>query len=181
MAQDTKTADKQNTKPTAKKSVIKKILIGSLGILLTVGASVGATLFLTGSLPKLGHQEAEVSPHPPDSSPSPPKTNTPAQYLPLDPSFIVNFEDQGVLRYLQIGVTVMSRDTAVIEAVANNMPPIRNNLIMLFASQSYANLGSTEGKEKLRNQALEAIQSILHKEIGRPGIEAIYFTNFVMQ
>jgi flagellar FliL protein len=101
--------------------------------------------------------------------------------LPLDPSFIVNFEDQGVLRYLQIGVTVMSRDTAVIEAVASNMPPIRNNLIMLFASQSYANLGSTEGKEKLRNQALEAIQSILLKEIGRPGIEAIYFTNFVMQ
>jgi flagellar FliL protein len=107
--------------------------------------------------------------------------HTPAQYLALDPPFVVNFEDQGLLRYLQVSLSVMTRDKSIIDAVTNNMPPIRDNLILLFGSQSFEILNSTEGKEKLRNQSLANIQAILREEIGTPGVEAIYFTNFVMQ
>ncbi|VAX05680.1 hypothetical protein MNBD_GAMMA19-792, partial [hydrothermal vent metagenome] len=38
-----------------------------------------------------------------------------------------------------------------------------------------------EGKETLREEALEVVQQILEEETGDPGIEAVYFTSFVMQ
>lgn len=86
-----------------------------------------------------------------------------------------------MLRYLQIGLSVMSRDKAAIDAVTNNMPRIRNSLILLFGNQKMETLNSNEGKEKLRAQALELIQAVLNEEIGDPGVEAIYYTAFVMQ
>ena len=194
MAQDTKAA--KDSKPEGK-SAVKKILIFSLGAIILIGGSIGATLYLTGALnTSVDHREARASEahaskaqgssHGSEAQGSSHgsvegASNIPAQYVPLDPPFVVNFEDQGMLRYLQVSVAVMTRDKAVGEAVASNMPPIRNSLIMLFGSQNFASLGSTEGKEKLRNQALEEIQSILRKEIGQPGVEAVYFTNFVMQ
>ena len=61
-------------------------------------------------------------------------------YQALDPPFIINFEDQGVLRYLQIGLSVMAREQQIIDAVNNNMPQIRNNLILLFGNQKLETL-----------------------------------------
>jgi flagellar FliL protein len=86
-----------------------------------------------------------------------------------------------MLRYLQVGVAVMTRDQAMIEQVTNNLPHIRNNLIMLFGNQDQNALNSTEGKETLRRQTLEEIQAILQKETGKPGVEDVFFTSFVMQ
>ncbi|HKT30479.1 flagellar basal body-associated FliL family protein, partial [Dyella sp.] len=37
---------------------------------------------------------------------TPPKA--PELFLPLDPAFVVNFQDQDATRYLQVGVTVMT-------------------------------------------------------------------------
>ena len=147
--------------------------------------------FFTGAL----HQTAEApSDHKPAAKPAKaakaggghgggeaPAGGTVAIYQPLDPPFIINFDDQGMMRYLQIGLSVMARDKVVIDAVNNNMPQIRNNLILLFGNQKIELLNSNEGKEKLRAQALEQVQTILNQEIGEPGIEAIYYTAFVMQ
>lgn len=193
MAQTNKATGKQEANATDKqdsqksgKSWLMMALILSLVMFLAIGISIGATLYLTGALRKSGHAEASSA----DKSATEGtdahaaakvSSAAPPQYISLDPPFIVNFEDQGMLRYLQIGVTVMTRDHAAADAVNNNMPPIRNNLIMLFASQKGADLGSSEGREKLRSQALEEIQSIIRKETGQPGVQAVYFTNFVMQ
>ena len=113
--------------------------------------------------------------------PTPRISRQPALYQPIDPPFLVNYEDQGMLRYLQVGITVMARDQIVIDATLLNMPQIRNDLIMLFADQKQETLVSREGKEELRLQAMEQIQAILNREIGHPGIETLYFTTFVMQ
>lgn len=179
-------AQKDDAKAPAQKkgsSAIKKSLLILIGILLMVGGSIGATLFLTGALHK-GATDDKTSiasaSTATDSTHAKPKNAQPALYQPLDP-FVINFEDQGVLRYLQIGLSVMTRDKLMIDAINNNMPQIRNNLILLFANQKLDNLASNEGKEKLRAQALEQVQAVLHKEIGKPGIEAVYYTAFVMQ
>ena len=44
-----------------------------------------------------------------------------------------------------------------------------------------AELSSREGKEELQAEALASIQGILERETGIPGVEAVYFTSFVMQ
>lgn len=176
-------SDKNPVTASNKASAIKKILLLSFGVLVLAGGSGFGALYLTGSLGKLEHaSEATVpSVHNATTHKVTIPAHTPAQYLALDPPFVVNFEDQGLLRYLQVSLSVMTRDKSIIDAVTNNMPPIRDNLILLFGSQSFEILNSTEGKEKLRNQSLANIQAILREEIGTPGVEAIYFTNFVMQ
>ncbi len=105
----------------------------------------------------------------------------PAVYLSLEPPFVVNAEGQGSTHYLQVSMDVMARDPAVIEAVKKHMPVIRNNLIMLLSSQNQTVVATREGKEKLRADALAEIQKVLKEQTGEPGIEAVYFTIFVMQ
>jgi flagellar FliL protein len=63
----------------------------------------------------------------------------------------------------------------------DNDPVIRNALVILFSSQTIAELGNTAGKQKLQAQALTAVRKIVADKIGKPGVDALYFTSFVMQ
>lgn len=85
------------------------------------------------------------------------------------------------MRYVQVGLTTMTRDPRIGDILIQNMPQIRNNLILLFSNQKLEVLSSLAGKEKLRQQALAQIQGILTQEVGIPGVEALYFTVFVLQ
>jgi flagellar protein FliL len=103
------------------------------------------------------------------------------QYLPMDPPFVVNFRDDQSMRFLQVGVSLMSHDAAALAAAKDADPVIRNALVMLFSSQDYTILSDAAGKQKLQAQALAAVRKIVGERLGRPGIEALYFTSFVMQ
>jgi flagellar FliL protein len=103
------------------------------------------------------------------------------QYLTLDPPFVVNFKDDQSMRFLQVGVSLMSHDAEALTAAKEADPVIRNALVLLFSSQDYSILSDAAGKQKLQAQALEAVRKILEKRLGRPGVEALYFTSFVMQ
>ena len=178
-------AQKDDAKTAEKKGggLIKIILILVAGIVL-IGGSVGATLFLTGALHKKpADEEAHADPAQQANAPLKPVSplRGPPIYHPIDPPFVVNFEDQGMLRYLQIALTVMTRDQRVIPILNENMPQIRNDLILLFSNQKMEVLSSVTGKEKLRMQTLAQIQGILNREVGIPGIEAVYFTAFILQ
>ncbi|NJM11863.1 MAG: flagellar basal body-associated protein FliL [Synechococcaceae cyanobacterium SM1_2_3] len=175
---------------------MKKIILIAVAALILIGGSIGATLFLTGAFKKDAEAQAAGSadqhggsaPAAP-AAPAPggapvagvKPVGLPSIYQAIDPPFIVNFEDQGILRYLQIGLAIQTRIPAVGEAITTHMPQIRNNLIMLFADQKLERLTTNEGKEQLRMQALTQIQAVLTREIGYPGVDAVYFTIFVLQ
>ena len=106
----------------------------------------------------------------------------PALYVALDPPFVVNFEAEQLVRFLQVTVQVMSRDPATVELIKTNDPVVRNDLLLLLGNQSYTTISSREGKEKLRLQSLEAVRKVVVSAGGKPEkVEAIYFTSFVMQ
>ena len=106
----------------------------------------------------------------------------PAQYVKLDPPFVVNFEAKGLMRFLQVTVEVMTRDPHTAELLEKNNPMIRNDLIMLFGSQKYEDISTREGKEKLRADALSTVGKIIESEGGKANkVEQLYFTSFVMQ
>jgi flagellar protein FliL len=106
----------------------------------------------------------------------------PPLYLALDPPFVVNFESEQLVRFLQITVQLMSRDPATIELLKSNDPVIRNDLLMLFANQKYTVLATRDGKEALRGEALASVRKVLTAGGGHPErLEAVYFTSFVMQ
>lgn len=109
-------------------------------------------------------------------------TETKAElYLSLQPAFVVNLRGSDSVRYLQVGITLMSHDSAAIEVAKEADPVVRNALVLLLGSQDSTTLSDTAGREKLQQQALEAVQKIVQARLGRPGIKALYFTSFVMQ
>jgi flagellar FliL protein len=106
----------------------------------------------------------------------------PPLYLGLDPPFVVNFEAEQAVRFLQVTVQVMSRDQPTLDLLKANDPVVRNDLLLLFANQKYASISTSEGKEKLRTDSLEAVRKVITGAGGKPElVEAIYFTSFVMQ
>jgi len=109
------------------------------------------------------------------------KGKVPAIYLPLQPAFVVNLEDTEALRYLQVDLEVMARDPKAIEDAKTHMPRIRNSLLLLFGQQHAFDLSTRQGKETLQAKALAEIQRVLKEETGSPGIEAVYFSSFVIQ
>jgi len=106
----------------------------------------------------------------------------PPQYLALDPPFVVNFEAEQMVRFLQVTVQLMSRDPHTIELLKSNDPMVRDQLLMLFGNQKYEVLSTREGKESLRKQALDSVRGVIGSAGGHPErVEAVYFTSFVMQ
>jgi flagellar FliL protein len=106
----------------------------------------------------------------------------PPLYVALDPPFVVNFEGDQLVRFLQITVQVMTRDPETVELLKANDPVVRNDLLLLFANQKYEVVAARAGKEKLRSDALGAIRHVVESGGGKPAhIENVYFTSFVMQ
>ena len=123
----------------------------------------------------------QSSAHSPAAAKAAPRPGPPL-YLALDPPFVVNFESEQLVRFLQITVQLMSRDPATIELLKSNDPVIRNDLLMLFANQKYPVLATRDGKEALRAQALSSVRNVLTASGGHSErLEAVYFTSFVMQ
>jgi flagellar protein FliL len=140
--------------------------------LLVVG--LGASLVLTHAF---GGSSARTSRTAAASKPS-----GPPLYLSLDPPFVVNFQADQLVRFLQVSVEVMSRDPKTLELLKDNDPVVRNDLLILFADQKYSVLATPAGKEQLRADALVAIRKDLAQAGGDPSkLEAVYFTSFVMQ
>lgn len=102
-------------------------------------------------------------------------------YLPLDPAFVVNFRDADSLRYLQVGVTLMSHDPEAINVAKAADPVLRDGLVALFSNQNFSIISDAAGRKKLQEQALVTVRKIVQARLGRPGIDALYFTSFVMQ
>lgn len=166
-----------------KKSGVFKIIIISVVVLIIIALIVGGTMYMTGSLNKLGlagggnASQSSSSEHNVGMAANK-KAN---YYFAFDPPFVVNFSDGKQIRYLQVSIEIMVFDELVIEDVKKHMPIIRNNLIMMFSNLDYETLNSVAGKEKLRSESLAEIKGILKDKTGKPGVEEVYFTGFVMQ
>lgn len=166
MAKEESTEEQQAEKPKSKMMLI--IIIVVLVVLL-VGGGAAAFFMMSGSDEKVADAEEQAP------------QQSPAIYFDFKPPFIVNFQMNGRQRYVQISLSIMTRQGAVVDALQKHMPLIRNNLLMVFSSQDFEMLRSPEGKETLRQMALEELQKILNEQIGEPGVEQVLFTNFVMQ
>ena len=104
-----------------------------------------------------------------------------AIYIPLQPAFVVNYGGTGRLRYLKAEISVRVTDSEAANAVRHHMPLIRNNLVMLFSSQSEELINSQDGREQLRQNALGVIREVVMQEDGMEGVIDVYFNTFIVQ
>ncbi len=148
----------------------KNIIIFAVVLLVAIGASVGGTLFFLGS-----EEAVEV----PDTV----VTNKPqtAIYHNMRPPYIINYLSGAKPRYLQAEFSVMARNEAAIEGVILHMPLIRSQIVGYLGEQSFLELQTQEGKEAVRRDIVDQVNETLAEHQIQPGIESIYFTNFVLQ
>ena len=104
-----------------------------------------------------------------------------ALYYTLADNLVVNFRNPGGVRYLEVGIDLMTRDPEALPALKTNSPVLRNNLILLLSDQSESDLSTREGKEAVRAKALAEVRSAMQKLYGSPAVDELYFTTFVMQ
>lgn len=104
-----------------------------------------------------------------------------AIYIPLKPPFVVNYGGVGRLRYLKAELSVRVMSSTGANSIRHHMPYIRNQLILLFSKQTEETLDTQEGKEMLRQEALQAIHGILEEEDGESELVDVYFNQLVLQ
>lgn len=102
-------------------------------------------------------------------------------YFTLADNLVVNFREAQGARYLQVGIDLMTFDEDSVHALEQHAPVLRSNLILLLSDQAQENLLTREGKEVLREEALQEVRHSMEELHGTEVVEALYFTNFVMQ
>lgn len=158
---------------------LKMIIFIVLGVVLVAGLSIFVTWFLLKD--RLAQPDEPGINEIPMEDPQMTEMQGEAIYHAMQPAFIVNYSNGGRSRFLQVELSVLTRDPAAIEVLILHNPLIRNNLLDVFAEQNIDELGTAAGKQKLIDDLTSAIQDVLVIEMGRPGIETVLFRSFVMQ
>lgn len=152
---------------------MKKYIIIAVGALALIGISVGASIFILG-----GQQPAPAAEGPVPDQP-PPALET--FYFAFKPEFIVNFPAQGRAQYFMAELSVSTQEEEVLDVLETHQPELRNDLLMLFGNQDANLVTSVEGKTRLREETLAAVQAVVEKHYGRAAINDVFFTRFVVQ
>ena len=115
-------------------------------------------------------------------------------FVPLDP-FTVNLADREAERYAQVGMTLELTDAKAGDLLKAYMPAIRNNILLVLAGKTAAQLMEHEGKVQLaaevRAAALKPLGYTLATSTApakpaadgddAPPIRAVHFSNFIIQ
>jgi flagellar FliL protein len=154
--------------PEASGSGKKKLILILVAVLVLGGGGAGGYFFWKGK------QDAAKKPSV--------AVKAPLQFYSLDPPFVANFEGNQAFRFLQITVRVATRSPETMQALKDNEPIFRNDLMLLFSQQNAEALATKEGKEKLRADALKQAKASMQYAGGKPEtIETVLFTSLVMQ
>jgi len=154
----------------------KKLILIIVGVLLLVAIAVGATWFFL-SAADAGSETSETVAE--ESVAEEPEG--PAQYVVLKPEFVVSFQVGPRQRFLQVSIEVMTRKQEIVDALTLHEPMIRNDVIRIIGEQEFDQLRTAEGRVALQKKLQQHLDGAMQREAGSEGVEAVLFTNFVMQ
>lgn len=125
-----------------------------------------SSLFLTGLLLASGVQANEAGA---------------TAYINLMPALVGNYDPGSKkLKFYKadIALRVSNDNKAKVEM---HEPLIRDQLILLFAQKTEEDFATIEGKEAIRQEALQRVQQALQQEEGLPLVDDLLFNNLVVQ
>lgn len=157
----------------------KKMIPIVIGAVVLAALAGGGTAFFLSKQAAPAQAGAEVPAGENPATPAAPAGK--AEYLALDPPFVVNLADPGGDRYLQVEVQLMTRDPEAKKKIEAHQPIIRNRLLMLFSQQTVDGVRTREAKEALQEEALKEVQDVLNQATGSTVVETVFFTSFVTQ
>jgi len=149
----------ENSKPAAKKSIIKWIFIG-IAVVIIIAGGTGAILYFSTSQKATPEKEMQGV----------------SALWAMDP-FIVNLIDNQGERYLKVCIEIEVFDKACLEELNKMKPKLRDNILDLLTAKSYKELVDIVGKQRLRDEIAMRLNNFMTK--GK--IVRVYFTEFVVQ
>ncbi len=102
------------------------------------------------------------------------KTDEVGKVIPLE-TFIVNLAGSKGRKVLKVNMELEIKGSEVIQEIENRKAQIRDFIIIILSSKSYDEVSTKEGKDALRNEIKDNINSFLSK--GK--IINVYFTELI--
>lgn len=158
-----------------KKGKLKWVLL-LLFLLIFGGGGAGAWYYFFSDLPGSKNASGESAGGAPKQQTAKTLSTSNLQTAVLD-SFLVNLADPLGKRYIKVTFEVEIVDPAVAEELVRQKPKIRDSIITLLSSKTYADLAPAESKLELKNEIVSRLNQIL----GGPKITRVFFTEMVIQ
>jgi flagellar FliL protein len=92
-------------------------------------------------------------------------------------TLIVNLADEGGKRYLRVSIELELETVDMTEEVEKRLPQVRDSILMILPTKTFADINTTPGKIAVRDELLAAMNEIV--KTGK--INNLYFTEFVVQ
>lgn len=163
-----------------KKSKLKLIIIIVVALLVLGGGGGAAWFFFMAGDDAAAEGDTAAEPKKEEVVEEP---QIPAEYIILKPEFVVSFQVGTRQRYLQVSIEIMTRKQTVSDALTLHEPMIRNEILRIIGEQEFDRLRTNDGRLGLQQALLKQIGLILSREanVKPEDVEAVLFTNFVMQ
>ncbi|WP_318438471.1 flagellar basal body-associated protein FliL [Photobacterium leiognathi] len=153
----------------------KLMIISAAVVVLLLAGGIGFWL-LSGDDTAEPQQAAEVAQQ--DAVKTPVMS---AYYVVLPQPFTFNVTGDSRDRVVQIKVQLMVRGDKNEALAKQHTPLIESTLLQAFGVATVEQLRNPNGRDQLRQQALEAVKATMVKVAGTPAVERVLFTGFVMQ
>jgi flagellar FliL protein len=101
-------------------------------------------------------------------------------YYSLRPDLVANIKGKRS-KFARCAIQLMTTQKERIEDIELHTPALRHELLLLLSEQTGKTLKTQEGKEKFRQDALAAVQSVIEEQTGAPIVENLFFTSFFVQ
>ncbi|MCD8547349.1 MAG: flagellar basal body-associated protein FliL [Aeromonadaceae bacterium] len=154
----------------------KTLIIIIVAVLLLVGGGVGGWLLLAG-----GEEAAPAAEQAASADGQAAPVVDAALYVGMPRAFVFNVAGKPRDRLVQIKVQLMVRGSDAEGLAKQHTPLIEGTLLRVFSAATVPQLSTVEGKDKLRQDSVEEVRRVLTELTGKPVVEQILFTGFVMQ
>lgn len=106
---------------------------------------------------------------------------TPSNYISIHPAFVVNVSDGLTVRHMQVKTQLKLSSPDMAQYIEQHKAAIQHEMVMLLSGRKVSEVKTIQGKEKLRTEALAAIQKVMEENTKLKIVDAVYFTEFVIQ
>lgn len=150
----------------------KKLIIIIVAAVLLLGGGAGAFFFLMG-----GDDATQDDIVLKEADP----VSLQAIYVTLPQPFVFNVTGDSQQRLVQVKVQLMVRGDGNETLAKQNLPLVEHSLLTTFGAATVEQLRTPQGQLEVRKQAVNTVQAAMEKVTGKPVVERVLFTGFVMQ
>ncbi len=175
MAEEKEEEIKEKPKSSGKMMLV---IIAILILLILIGGGLAAFLLLSG-----GDEEVSSAPQQQQVAVQKKKGSSRSQSLltigpvyPMD-QFVVNLLSESGSRFLKVSLQIELGNEEMVAEMDKKKPAIRDIVIRTLSSKTFEEIGTSKGKERLKDELVEIINEIL----ADGQVKNIFFTDFVIQ